>query len=231
MDAALEATALQWASLKPAVVENETEGSIAAEVRTLIGKLRLPFRVEETNRISALAATGEDVIYVAKQRAVSRHTARRTAVHEVYGHALPRARAARQGLAIFRFGTAQGHDDQEGYALAREDEHGLFDNDRKREVATRWLVAREMQQGASFVSVVRSLIAREIPIDSALRLASRVFRGSDGNTRGVGRESAYLEGYARVSQVDLALERVVAHGQVACVWAETLTQFVNFVDG
>ncbi len=226
----LEATALRWASLPSASDAGESDGSIAAQVRQLIGRLRLPFRVEETTRISALAATGEDVIYVASHRLVSKHVAKRTAVHEVYGHALPRTLAARQALAIFRFGTAQGHDDQEGYALACEEEHGLFDDDRKREIAMRWLVARDMQQGASFVSVMKSLVARAIPVERALRLSSRVFRGSGGESPGAGRESSYLEGYRRVVRTAPTLRRVIARGQVACAWASALAPFVNYID-
>ncbi len=226
----LKPLAAAWASLPPPQETDASVGSIATWLRTLIGELRLPFRVEETDQISALAATGDDVVYVARSRRVNERVARRTAVHEVYGHALPRARAMRQPLLIFRFGTAGGHDDQEGYALCREEEQGLLDDGRRREIGSRWLAVQEMQSGASFVEVARSTLARGFGLDDALRLASRVFRGSDGNTGGVGRESAYLEGYEHVRMADPESLRVIAHGQIACVWAQSLKPFVNYVD-
>jgi hypothetical protein len=222
--------AAQWTSLPVPQATEARVGSIAEQVRTLVGKLRLPFRVQETEQISALAATGEDVIYVAQDRRVSEHVARRTAIHEVYGHALPRTRATHQPLLLFRFGTAGGHDDQEGYALGREEEHGLFDHSRKREIGSRWLAVRDMRSGASFAEVTRTVLARGWPLEEALRLASRVFRGSEGRAGGVGRESAYLEGYEHVRMADDASLRVMAHGQVACAWALALEPFVNYVD-
>jgi hypothetical protein len=226
----LESLAQSWAHLQPPQEPDASVGSIATWLRTLIGELRLPFRVEETDQISALAATGEDVVYVARGRRVTERVARRTAVHEVYGHALPRARAMRQPLLIFRFGTAGGHDDQEGCALLREEEHGLLDDGRKREIGSRWLAVQEMRSGASFVDVARGILGRGWSLDEALRLASRVFRGSDGTTGGVGRESAYLEGYEHVRAADKESGRVIAHGQVSCAWAQSLKPFVNYID-
>ena len=59
--------------------------------------------------------------------------------------------------------------------------------------------------------------------------AERAFRGSTGETAGLGRERVYLAGYARVTERLLAKpddEKVMASGQVAVEAIDALRGYV-----
>src|SRR5690606_4276123 len=119
---------------------------------------------------------------------------RRVAVHELYGHVLPRQRASVQRLGLFHVGSAGGNDEQEGLALFYEANHHLLDGARKSELALRHLAALALFEGASFHETVTGLIARHgAQPDVAVSLGLRVYRGG-----GLGREVAYLPAYLRV---------------------------------
>ena len=181
-------------------VASDDEGdprSLVRQVRRLVGETRLAFTVQTTPHLSSLAAVGERTIYVARARATTERIARRTAIHEVYGHALPRARAS--GLhPLLALGTARGADDQEGLALLFERRAGLLDGERRAELARRHVAAAAMRDGAGFVEVVRLLRSHGAGLEGALVAAERVFRGGDGRTAGLGRESVYIASFSRV---------------------------------
>lgn len=171
--------------------------SLLSQVRALVGAHRAPFAVRPTSTLQALAATGERTVYIARGRALTERDARRVAVHEVLGHVLPRVRAE-SAHPIFTLGTARGTDDQEGLALLHEERAGLLDAPRRAELGRRHLAAHAMRQGADFVEVVGELRHTGAELEHALRIAARVFRGSDGTFPGLGRESVYLPALACV---------------------------------
>jgi hypothetical protein len=173
--------------------------------------------VKVVNGLGALAATGDRTVYVARGRMLSETAARRVATHEVMGHVMPRVRAM-GAHPIFTLGTAGGTDDQEGLALLHEERAGLLDDARRLELARRHNAACDMRAGADFVEVVRRLKDQGTDAAEARRIASRVFRGSDGTFPGLGRELAYLPALSHV-RAHLAKhprdEAVLGCGQVA----------------
>jgi hypothetical protein len=149
----------------------------------------------------------------------------RTVTHEIEAHALPRTRARALPVAIFAMGTAGGSDDQEGYALWLEERRGLSGAGRRRELGSRHRAVSMMRAGADFVSVVRGVRGWGTSLEGALRIAERAFRGSHGDTPGLGREHVYLDAYLRVRDRLAAApedEAVLRAGQVAVRAIETL---------
>jgi hypothetical protein len=176
--------------------------------------------------LAPLAATGDGVILVAPGRPVAAEDAARTVLHEIEGHARPRARAAEVPLAIFRAGTARGVDDQEGRALLLEERTGLLGSRRRRQLAARHRACEAMAGGASFADVAPTLV-REHGLDpfQAVVVTERVFRGGDGVRPGLGRERVYLEALVRVRahlEAHPEDEAVLATGQVAVEAAAAL---------
>lgn len=186
--------------------------SLASRMREVVGAHRLPFRVIETDRLAALAATGPDVIYVATGRQLTAEDVERTVMHEVRGHALPRFEA-RGRLGIFAIGTARGSDDQEGRALALERREGFLRGTRRLELARRHLACRTVRAGADLGDTVQHLVDRDTPVPDAVRIAARAHRGG-----GLGREAVYLPALLRVERLveeAPALAAVLGWGQVS----------------
>ncbi len=204
---AIRRTALAWTREPPAPRRERTitsdaahDGSLLSRMRVAVRAMNLPFDVIPSPTLSALSATGHRTILVATARDVTAAVARRTVLHEVSGHAAPRARAARMQNPIFGLGTAGGHDDQEGFALLLEERAGCLDKERAFELGARHLAATAMHDGASFIEVVRHLRALGVDVPRAIPCAERVFRGSGGAQPGLGREAIYLEAYLRVKR-------------------------------
>jgi hypothetical protein len=177
-----------------------SEVSLLSRMRAAVRAMSLPFDVIPSPTLSALAATGHRTILVATGREVTDAVARRTVLHEVSGHAAPRARAARTDDPLLVLGTAGGHDDQEGYALLLEERAGCVDAERTFELGARHIAAASMRSGASFVEVVRELRALGADVTRAVLFAERAFRGSSGDGAGLGREAIYLEAFLRVKR-------------------------------
>jgi hypothetical protein len=200
--------------------------SLVWRMRAEIGRLRLPFRVRVHSALASLAATGERTIFIAAGRALSEEAIQRTVVHEIEGHAAPRARAATRGPAILRVGTARGADEQEGFALGVEDKNGFLRGRRRRELAARYLTVDAMRAGATFVDAVRVLMQdHQMTAEGAVLVAERAYRGSDGTFAGLGRERVYLEAFLRVRahlEAHPEDERVIRAGQVAIAAAPAL---------
>jgi hypothetical protein len=204
--------------------------SLLSRMRAEVGRLHLPFSVVTQASLAPLAATGEGVILVAPGRRVTDEDTARTVLHEIEGHARPRARACEVPLVIFRAGTARGVDDQEGLALLLEERAGLLGARRRRQLAARHRACEAMDGGAAFADVAPAL-AREHGLDAlqAVVVAERVFRGSDGVRPGLGRERVYLEALVRVrSHLEARPEDevVLASGQVAVEAAAALRSVV-----
>lgn len=199
--------------------------SLLSRMRREIGERRLPLRVVIAD-IAPLAATGDGVIQVARGRMLTRDDVERTVLHEIEGHAAPSVRAAALPLGIFAIGTANGGDDQEGWALARERAAGYLVGARRIELGLRHLAARSVERGAGFVETARLLEARGArSTGDALRIAARVHRGG-----GLAREVVYLPALLRVEALLVeqpALGPVLASGRVSVGAAASLSSWAS----
>ncbi|MBI4702802.1 MAG: DUF1704 domain-containing protein [Deltaproteobacteria bacterium] len=211
-----------------AVVPSDDEAdprSLLCRMRAAVGARRLAFRVARSSHLSALAATGDGIIWVARKRALSERAVQRTVVHEIEGHALPRQRAARARLAIFACGTARGSDDQEGRALVCEARAGLLDRARRTELGLRHVAGRAVEERASFPETVARLADFGVPFPDCLCIAARAQRGG-----GLGREVIYLPAFLRVADAwrrDPCLDAVLGAGRVAVEAAGALRRWVS----
>lgn len=209
--------------------DEDDAASVVSKVRSLIGAMKIPFRVQVRPDLVPLAATGDGVVLVATRRKITRKTAARTALHEVMGHALPRARAAAQPLRIFAIGTPGGVDEQEGYALNLEDRFGFLVDQRARELAMRHAAVSAMREGADVVECVRRLDAQfDVDHETSLPIVLRAHRGGDGRHGGLGREIVYLASLGRVRTLLAATpedERVLGSGQVAVRYVAQLRAY------
>lgn len=233
---AAEADALATAWLKeatspsssePLVTSDDTSDprSLVARLTEEIGRRRWAVRVVTSDRITALAATGDGVVVVAKGRALTVEDVERTVLHELEGHAAPRERALACGLGLLRVGTARGSDDQEGLALRIEERGGHLGSRRRRELALRHRAARAVECGRDFVATVTELRDLDASLPTALRIAARAHRGG-----GLARESVYLPAFVDVRRAIAAtpaIERVLSSGRVAVSEANRLMPFVE----
>ncbi len=210
--------------------DDPSPGSLASRMRAELGARRLPFSVRVVRGLSALAATGERHVLVAAGRRTSGADVERTVLHEIGGHVVPRVRARSAPLALFRFGSARGTDDQEGYALTLEERGGFLDAARARELAARRLVVDHALRGASYEDAARALLHDHgFGAEDAARIAERTYRGGQGEGLGLARDRAYLEAWLRVREAlstTPALEDVLSLGQVSLDAARTLQPLV-----
>ncbi|HEX3769569.1 MAG TPA: tyrosine/phenylalanine carboxypeptidase domain-containing protein [Polyangiaceae bacterium] len=192
--------------------------SLLSLMRAAVGRLRLPFTVVESPWLAPLAATGERVILIATDRLVIDEDARRTVLHEIEGHARPRALSVQAPSPFFRVGTARGIDDQEGRAVLLEERAGLLGPRRRRQLAARHRAVEAMLDGAAFADVVETMLdGCGLDATEAVIVAERAFRGSTGAHPGLGRERVYLESLVRVREHLAARpqdDELMAQGQV-----------------
>lgn len=177
--------------------------SLLSRMRARLSELRLPVRVLVRERVGSLAAAGDGVVIVARDRYVSAREIERVVLHEVEGHVLPRERGRVGSHGIETLGSAGASEDEEGRALVLEDRASLLSPERKRVLAARHFAARMTIEGATFVDVVRR-IRSLVPLADAIAIASRVMRGGYLRGRdvvsGVARERVYLPAYARIAR-------------------------------
>jgi len=143
--------------------------SLVSRMRAEVARRHLAFAVRTSPSLAALAAISGDTLWVAEGRKLTALDVERTVVHEIEAHALPRSRARTLPVPLFAIGTAGGSDDQEGYALALEERRGVSGPSRRRELGARHVAVSLMSAGADFVSVVRSLRAEGVPLETCLR--------------------------------------------------------------
>lgn len=215
-----DALADTWLSLEPAdpspriASDDETHPeSLIASMRRAVGQLRLPVRVELSDRLTAAAATGERLILVARGRCLSANDVRRIVLHEVLGHAFPRCRASQQPLGLYAVGTRWGNDEQEGYALFLERRAGVMDDARRVELARRHRAACHVQEGADWVETTRALLQLGAELSVAAAIASRVHRAG-----GLAREIVYLPAFVRVRaaiDADPEVEEWLSRGRLS----------------
>jgi len=209
-----------WLRLPPpepqAMVGSDDESnpdSLITAMRRAVGELRLPVVVKLSDSLTAVAATGERVILVARGRRLRPNDVSRIVLHEVAGHALPRYRASRQPLGLFAVGSKRGNDEQEGYALYLENRAGLMDSARKIELAYRHHAALMVRDGADWVQTTRQLVARGALVEQAAAISSRVHRA-----HGLAREIVYLPALCRVRRAivrERQIEDWLAHGRLS----------------
>ncbi len=214
----------------PLLSDSPDPSSLLSRMRAAVGRHRLPFLVAIHPSLPALAATGERAVFVAAGRLVHEEDVVRTVLHEIEGHALPRARALQQACAIFRAGTARGVDDQEGRAILLEERAGQLTGRRRRQLAARHKAVEGMLEGASFSDVAHDLVrSHALSPEDAVVVSERVFRGGDGVSPGLGREQVYLESYVYVRD-HLARhpedEALLAEGQISAEAAPHLRGLV-----
>jgi hypothetical protein len=224
---AADASATTWAGEAPqhsephVLAEDERDPrSLVSAVGGLIGALRLPTRVVLVSDLASAAAAGDGVILIRPSVLHSESAARRIALHEVVGHALPRISARTETLGLFRIGSASGADDEEGRALVLEQRHGLLAVDRRRELGIRHLGACAVRRGADWIELVRLILRHGFAVRDAIRLAARIARGG-----GLAREIVYLPAFCRV-RAALAkqpeLERYLERGRISVAAAGKL---------
>lgn len=222
-----EQWALEWTAAPVELPSSTTPSdderdpaSLFSAMRRAVGERRLPFRVVLSEDLPSAAATGDGVILVktgARYRALD---VERVVLHEIEGHALPRLRARHERLGLYRIGTAGGCDDEEGRALLLEQRGGYLDALRRAELGRRHVAALSLRRGADYVETARLLLDRSAPLQEALRITSRVYRGG-----GLGRELVYLTALSRVERAferDGELESFLERGRIAVAAARVL---------
>jgi hypothetical protein len=224
---AADVCAREWAALAPqrgepqVLAEDERDPrSLVSAVGTLIGALRLPTRVVLVPDLASAAAASDGVILIRPSVLHTESAARRVALHEVVGHALPRILARAEPLALFRVGSASGADDEEGRALLLEERHGLLGDARRRELGVRHLGASAVRRGADWVELVRLILQHGMTARDAIRLAARIARGG-----GLARELVYLPALFRVRSAlskEPELEGYLARGRIGVAAAGSL---------
>lgn len=191
--------------------------SLVSRLRAELSRRGVPFRVTVRPGLAALAATAPGEVQVAAGRRATDEAIARTVVHEVLGHAVPMHLAASEPHAVMAYASAQGGDEQEGYALVWEERSGHLEGRRRRELAWRHLGARAVQGGADLDEVVRGLLSLGAELEAALRVALRVSRGG-----GLARECVYLPAWLRVRASDPRLREVLGRGRVTVEAARAL---------
>lgn len=237
-----DALARSWAepTARDAVHAEETElvrsddpddpRSLLSLVRAGIGARRLAVRVAVVQNLAPLAAVGDGVIQIAEGRRISVVDAERTAMHEIDGHLVPQARAAREELGLFAIGTRCGSDDQEGRALSLERRGGFLVGGRRHELGRRHLAARAVLDGSHFVETVRLLRGLGAGVTDGVRIALRAHRGAHAGSGGLAREIVYLPAMLRV-EARLAIEPgaddLLARGRVAVAAIDALRGYAS----
>lgn len=206
--------------------------SLLSRLREELGRRRLPFAVRVVRGLSALAATGDRHVLVAEGRIASADDVERTVLHEVQGHVIPRVRALTEALGLFRFGTARGTCDQEGYALVLEERAGFLERARTRELSARRIAVELAREGADYEETARTLIGvHALGVEDGARITERAFRGGDGAHAGLVRDRPYLGAWLRLREAFSGLsgpevEDMVSRGQVSLAAALVLVKVV-----
>lgn len=231
-----EQVARHWANLPPAetardelVLSDDAHSphSLLRVTWAQLGQLRVPFRVQVVRELASRAATGDGVIFVRAGARLSVAEGLRIARHEVFAHALPRARARQHALGLLRVGSAGAGADEEGRALLLEQRFGDLRVERQRELGLRHLMALAVAAGGTAQDCVRILAKLGCSTEQALQLFIRSARGSTLAGRGLCRELEYLPAWLRVSDAfsaDPELERWLAQGRLSLSVARLLRQ-------
>ncbi len=173
----------------------------------------LPVRVEVRANQAAAAAVGDGFVGIRPGLWHGEDAARRIVLHEIEGHVRPRVLAQREELGLFRIGSAQSNEAEEGRALLLERGAGVLEAGRRRELARRHIAARDVRRGAAFEEVVSALLGLGQDVASAVEAACRAYRGG-----GLARECIYLVALSQVAhafEAEPELESYFEHGRVS----------------
>jgi hypothetical protein len=200
--------------------DRRSHGSLYNVLAREIGRRRLPLRLELVPDLASRAACGDGVVFVGAGHWLSAREARRIALHELLGHALPRLEARRQALGLARVGSARANDDEEGRAVDTEAAHDLLDDVRRRELGLRHQASLAVAAGAEVEECVALLQELGCDSEEAVFIYARVARGG-----GLCREIEYLPAWlrfaaARDAEPDVA--RWLAHGRLSLAAARVL---------
>lgn len=188
-------------------------GSLIRRLERAARELALPLRIEVRSAQFATAATGDGFVAVRPGVQLSASVSERISLHELLGHALPRARARTQPLSFLRAGSARASDHEEGRALLVERRARLLDEERRRELAFRHRAALAVREGASRFELVNLLLGLGAERDAAFEIALRAARGG-----GLAREIVYLPAYFEVERAferEPGLERWLERGRLS----------------
>lgn len=200
---AADELALRWASA-PVTVQTEKiavddvmqPAALINVMRRELERLSLPLKVQVQRGLAATAAVTWDGVLIAEGQSTTELDARRIAVHEIYGHAVPlwnATQATQSALgAVLRAGSAWGTETQEGWAVWLENRFGLLHAGRRRALGLRHLAAVRTRMGGDFVEVVRSFTDTGVSAEEIVPIVARAQRGADGRGGGLARESVYL---------------------------------------
>jgi hypothetical protein len=169
-----------------------------------------------------VAATGEGVVAVRPGVLQAAAAAERVAAHELYGHALSRARAAFEESLLFRAGTRGANEHEEGRALLVESRAGLFGSERLYELGLRHSAALAVRAGAGVRETVARLTRLGAALEESAEIALRAHRGG-----GLAREIVYLPAYLEVKEAlarDPGLERFLERGRISLDAARKLQE-------
>jgi hypothetical protein len=206
-----------WAALPPpadalaepamlhASDDRHSQDSLWSALTREIGRRRLPLRLEIVPDLASRAACGDGVIFIGAGQRLSAREARRIALHELLGHALPRLAARSHDLGLLRVGSARANDDEEGRALHIEAAHGLLDVARRRELGLRHTAAVAVAGGAEVEDCIAQLGQFGCDAEEAVAIYARVARGG-----GLCRELEYLPAWLRFAMAGAAEPSVAA---------------------
>lgn len=189
--------AMSWAMLPVSLQEDEETifsedardpRSLLSVVRAEIEARKLSVRVDVRSSLGSLAAFGGGVLLIASGHLLTPQVARRTALHEVVGHALPWCERQRTQRLL----SPREMDREEGSALRVEERSGFLDTMRRKELGLRHVAAQMAHEEASFEQIVHRMENLYDNTAMAVRLAARAVRGG-----GLGRERVYLPWYWR----------------------------------
>lgn len=222
------ALAARWSlSLPPEKAETRIRTDNARDSRSLLRvleaeleRLNLNFRLSVSSSLQSNAATGQNVIVVASDRWLNPQSARRIALHEIHGHAIPRLRASNQVHGLLLAGAAGSNEQEEGRALLIEQHLGLLDQERRLELGLRHQLATLGSAGNSWIESVRHAHQVLGCWSQAVDMASRTHRGG-----GLFRESCYLVEFFRLQNAlttDPDLERWLSAGRTTIQCARRL---------
>jgi hypothetical protein len=166
---------------------------VVGAAAAVFAELEVSFEVELSRAITARAATSDDCVYVRDGLQLRGPEVEQIVVHEVFGHALPRASA--RGDARRMVGPAFARDTQEGFALLLEELSGKQDASRRYELAVRDWACEMMMSGALFPETLEALVDADTPLELALTACLRIYRGGSAQSAGLGREYVYLPAY------------------------------------
>ncbi len=169
--------------------------SLLRLMRAEVERLKIPVPVRIGATMMARAAVDDTAVWIKPAVLMGTTQAKRIVVHEVHGHVIRRFRGRKNKNLPFRCGVVDADVDEEGRALWLEAQSGGMTASRKVELGRRHLMAQACRDGASFVEGVELLQNVGTPLDEALAVGVRVWRGG-----GLAREIVYLTGYTRAAR-------------------------------